>query len=141
MMRSLAAPNRHHRLPPNVAIDYLFSTPFSGYALMLSIDVLTAAGTVSNLPDLIEALTSTASCLEELASFWASARTQHKVVLHRIKRVTEIAMQEEQGVRNGAFGRFWKIPESLEAAFGNEDAMYKADEHLLFEVVGGLAGQ
>lgn len=105
---------------------------------MLSIDVLTAAGTVGSLPNLIEMLGTASSCLEELAGFWVSARIQHRVVANRVKRLTEIAIQEEQGVRNGALGSFWRSPESLEAAFGHDDAVYKADEQLLFEVLNRL---
>ncbi|KAL1597005.1 hypothetical protein SLS60_008587 [Paraconiothyrium brasiliense] len=138
MMHSLAPENRRHRLPPTAATEYLFSTPFPGYALMLSIDVITAAGTVTALPGLIETLGTASSCLEELAGFWASARTQHKVVTNRLKHLTKTAMQEEQGIRNGTLGQFWRLPESLEAAFGNDDAVYKADQQLVFEVLNRL---
>ncbi|KAJ4293651.1 hypothetical protein N0V90_008935 [Kalmusia sp. IMI 367209] len=141
MMHSLAAENRQNRLPPDAAAEFLFSTPFPGYALLLSTDVLTAAGTAANLPGLIEMLGTANSCLEELATFWASARTQHKVVGNRLKRLTEIAIQEEQGVRNGALGQFWRIAESLESAFGNDDAVYKANDHLLSEVINGVTGR
>ncbi|KAF1969394.1 hypothetical protein BU23DRAFT_477137 [Bimuria novae-zelandiae CBS 107.79] len=140
MMHSLAAENRRQRLPPNAAAEFLFSTPFPGYALMLSIDVLAAAGTVASLPSLIEMLGTASSCLEELASFWASARTQHRVVANRIKRLTDIAMQEEQGIRNGALGPFWRCPESLETAFGDNDSVYKAEQQLLLDVLNGPAG-
>lgn len=139
-MHSLAPGIRRQRLPLSATTEFLFSTPFPGYALMLSIDVVTAAGTAAGLPGLIETLGTAASCLEELASFWASARTQHKVVANRLKYLTRIAMQEEQGVRNGALGQFWKVPESLEAAFGNDDAVYKADQQLVFEVLNGSTG-
>lgn len=139
-MHSLAPENRRQRLPANGTAEFLLSTPFPGYALMLSIDVLTAVGTVQSLPNIIETLGTTSSCLEELGSFWASARIQHKVVTNRIKRLTDIAMQEEQGIRNGALGPFWKLPEGLETAFGKDDAIYKADEQLLFEVVHALVG-
>ncbi|KAJ4346734.1 uncharacterized protein N0V89_010666 [Didymosphaeria variabile] len=138
MMHSLAPENRRQRLPPTAATDYLFSTPFPGYALMLSIDVVTAAGTVTALPGLIETLGTASSCIEELAGFWASARTQHKVVANRLKHLTKTAMQEEQGIRNGTLGQFWRLPESLEAAFGNDDAVYKADQQLVFEVLNRL---
>jgi hypothetical protein len=138
MMHLLAAPNRQRRLPSNAAAEFLFSTPFPGYALMLSIDVLTAAGTVSTLPNLIETLSTTISCIEELANFWASARAQHKAIANRINRLAEIAVSEEQGVRNGSYGHYWKIEDSLETAFGNEDVIYKANEPMLLDIVGRL---
>jgi hypothetical protein len=138
MMHSLAPENRSQRLPSTVATEFLFSTPFPGYALMLSVDVVTAAGTATAIPGLIETLGTASSCLEELADFWASARTQQKVVANRLKQLTKTAMQEEQGVRNGTHGHFWRLSESLETAFGNEDAVYKADQQLVFEVLNGL---
>ncbi|KAF2871270.1 hypothetical protein BDV95DRAFT_495057 [Massariosphaeria phaeospora] len=141
MMHSLAAVNRQRRLPPTALSDFLFSTPFPGYALMLSIDVLSSAGTFSTLPSLIETLGTTISCIEELSMFWASARAQHKAVASRVKQLTGIAVHEEQGVRNGSFGQFWRVPESLDMAFGNEDVVYKASEPVLFEVVGSLTGR
>lgn len=141
MMHSLAAANRQGRLPPNASADFLFSTPFPGYALMLSVDVLSSAGTVSMLPNLIETLGTTLSCLDELANFWASARAQQKAVSIRVQQLTDLAVQEEQGVRNGTYGQFWKLPDSLEIAFGNEDVVYKANEQVLFEVVGGLTSR
>ena len=140
IMHSLAAVNRQRRLPPNAAAEFLFSIPFPGYALLLSIDVLTAAGTVSTLPDLINTLGTALTCIEELSNFWASARVQLKSVSNRVKQLTEIALQEEQGVRNGNYGQFWRIPDSLETAFGSEDAVYKANDQLLFDVVGALSG-
>ena len=136
LMHSLAAPVRQHRLPPTAGAEFLFSTPFPGYALMLSIDVLSAAGTVSSLPTLIDTLSTTVSCVEELGHFWASARAQQKAISNRIKQLADIALQEEQGIRNGSFGQFWRINESLETAFGEEDAVYKAGDELLFRIVG-----
>ncbi|KAF2646731.1 hypothetical protein P280DRAFT_512882 [Massarina eburnea CBS 473.64] len=138
MMHSLSAPNRQRRLPPNTAADFLFSTPFPGYALLLAVDVLTAAGTVTTLPNLIETLGPSLSCIDELAHFWASARAQHKAITNRVKQLTDIAISEEQGVRNGSYGPFWKISGALETAFSNEDVVYKVPEQMLFDVVRGF---
>ncbi|KAG9376406.1 Transcription factor C6 protein [Pyrenophora tritici-repentis] len=141
IMLSLATVNRQQRLPATVASEFMFSTPFPGYALMLSIDVLTSAGTVSTLPSLIETLSTTLTCIDELASFWASAKSQQKAVSNRIRQLTDIAAQDRQGTRNGTYGNFWRISNSLETAFGNDDALYKAEDQLLFGVVGQLTGQ
>ncbi|KAF2269300.1 hypothetical protein CC78DRAFT_276870 [Lojkania enalia] len=141
LMHSLAAVNRQRRLPPNASSDFLFSTPFPGYALLLSADVLSSAGTVSALPNLIETLTTAISCTEELANFWASARTQQKAISNRVKQLAEIALQEEQGVRNGSYGPFWRTNDSMETAFGSEDTIYKASDEVLFRVVGELTGR
>jgi hypothetical protein len=141
MMHSLAAVNRQQRLPATTASEFVFSTPFPGYALMLSVDVLTSAGTFTTLPNLVETISTTMTCIDELAGFWASAKAQQKTVSNRVKQLTEIAVQEGQGVRNGSYGNFWRINDSLETAFGNDDALYKAEDQLLFGVVGQLTGQ
>ncbi|KAJ4377378.1 hypothetical protein N0V83_000203 [Neocucurbitaria cava] len=136
MMHSLAAVNRQQHLQPNIASGFLFSTPFPGYALMLSIDVLTSAGIYPTLPNLIETISATMSCIDELAGFWASAKAQQKVISSRLKQLTDVAVQENQGVSNGSYGRYWKLNDSLETVFGNEDAIYKAEDRFLFDVVG-----
>jgi hypothetical protein len=81
------------------------------------------------------------TCIDELAAFWASAKAQQKTVSNRVKQLTEIAVQEGRGVRNGSYGNFWRINDSLEMAFGNDDALYKAEDQSLFGVVGQLTGQ
>ena len=137
MMHSLALVNRQRH---NDTSEYFFSTPFPGYALMLSIDVLSAAGTFITLPNLIDTVSNTMSCIEELATFWASARAQQKAVANRLNQLTSVAMEQRQGTSNGPAGRFWRISDSLDVAFGKDDAMYKANEQELFSVVGQLAG-
>lgn len=138
MMHSLSPVSRQQRLPATASAEFLFSTPFPGYALMLSIDVLTSAGTFSTLPHLIETIRTAISSIDELAGFWASARAQHKALSGRLKRLTKIAVQEGQGARNGSHGQFWKTEDSLETAFGNDDAVYKSENQLLFDVVAQL---
>lgn len=141
IMHSIAMVNRQQRLPATAASEFLFSAPFPGYALMLSVDVLTSSGHISALSSLIETLSTTLSCIDELANFWASAKSQQKAVSHRIKQLAELAAQEQQGIRNGSHGSFWRISSSLETAFGSDDALYKAEEALLFGIVGQLTGQ
>lgn len=141
IMLSLAPVNRQRRPPPTAALEFSFSTPFPGYALMLSIDVLTSAGLVSSLPTFIETLNTTLTCIDELSSFWASAKAQQKTVSNRIKQLMDIAAQEGQGIGNGNYGNFWRISNSLETAFGDDDALYKTEDQLLFGVVGQLTGQ
>jgi hypothetical protein len=140
MMLSLA-PSSRQRLSPTVAPDFLFSTPFPGYALMLSIDVLTSAGTISSLPTLIETVSTALTCVDELAGVWASAKAQQKTVSIRIKQLMDIAAQQGQGISNGSYGNFWRIGTSLETAFGAHDALYKTEDQLLFGVVGQLTSQ
>lgn len=138
MMHSLALTNRQRR---NDTSEYFFSTPFPGYALMLSIDVLSAAGISTTLPELIDTVGTTMSCIDELATFWASARAQQKAVSNRLRQLTDIAMEHKHGADHGHAVRYWRIGESLDVAFGKDDAMYKADERELFNVVAQCAGR
>jgi hypothetical protein len=141
MMHALAPVNRQQRHPPSSTSEFLFSTPFPGYALMLSIDVLTSAGTFLSLPNLIEMVGSILPCIDEIASFWTSARPQQKAITNRLKQLNDIAVQDGQGVRNGSFGQFWKINDSLETAFGRDDAVYGMEDPLLFDVVAQLTSR
>jgi hypothetical protein len=141
MMLSLAAVNRQQRLPPNAASEFLFSTPFPGYALMLSIDVLSSAGTFSALPALTGKLSTVVSCVEELGKFWASGRAQQRAISARTVQLAEVVRQDDQSVRNGSYGHFWRLRESMETAFGADDVLYKTDDQVLFEVVGTLGGR
>ncbi|KAJ8113501.1 hypothetical protein OPT61_g4383 [Boeremia exigua] len=133
MMHTLASVSRQRR---NDTPEYFFSTPFPGYALMLSIDVITSAGTFTTLPQLIDTVSTTMSCIEDLATFWASARAQQRAISNRLRQLTDIALEHRQGANHGHGGRFWKIPESLDVAFGKDDAIYRSSDYELFEVFG-----
>lgn len=141
IMHALAPASRHQRLPPNVTTEFLFSTPFPGYALMLSIDVLTSAGTFSTLPNLIETVGMTLTCVDELAGSWASARIQHRTISSRLKQLTDTALQEGQTNSPNNHGSFWRLRDSLETAFGNDDALYRSDDPMLFDMIGRLTNQ
>jgi hypothetical protein len=140
IMHSVAQVSRQKRLPPHISSEFLFSTPFPGYALMLSIDVLTSAGTFPTLPNLIETVNTATSCLNELATFWASAKAQHKAVASRLRQLADLAVQEGRGISNGSYGQFWKISDSMETAFGKDDAICNAEDHLVFDVVAQITG-
>ena len=138
MIQSLTAASRQGRVVSNLATTSALATPFTGYALTLAVDVVTSAGTVPQLRNLIQSVVTISSCIEELGELWAPARAQHKAVSSRLRHLDEMANQGEQGVRSGSFGHYWRVPESLDSAFGNNDAVYRCSDHLLFEVVGSL---
>jgi hypothetical protein len=139
IIHSLTAINCQGRLASHPASRFLFSTPFPGYALMLSVDVITSAGTVPALPACIETIGSTLSFIETMGGFWASAGAQQRAISERLQQLGEIKRLEEQGIHNGSYGQFWRVPESLESAFGENDAVYKSSDQLVFETVGELA--
>ncbi|KAF2852076.1 hypothetical protein T440DRAFT_393811 [Plenodomus tracheiphilus IPT5] len=140
MMHSLATISRQRRLAIGTSSEFPYSTPFPGHALLQSIDVLTSAGTFATLPDLLASIAVTISCMDELVDFWTSARSQQNMVTERLKQLTEVAGQDQRGVRNGSHGSYWKLDRSLESTFGNDDVLYKSDDQLLFDVVGQLSG-
>ncbi|KAG9193258.1 hypothetical protein G6011_03293 [Alternaria panax] len=141
MMLPLSPTNRQRRPPLTTTPEFSLSAPFPGYALMLSIDVLTSAGLVTSLPAFIQTLNTTLACMDELAGFWVPAKAQQKTVSNRIKQLTDIAAQEGQDIRTGKYGNFWRISDSLDMTFGNDDALYKTEDQLLFGVVGQLTAQ
>ena len=55
-----------------------------------------------------------------------------------MKQITDIAAQEGHGAKHGKQGNFWRINNSLQTSFGNDDVLYKTDDQLLFSVVGQL---
>jgi len=135
MMHLVAATNRQRRLTNPASSEVFHSTPFPGYALFMSIDVLTSVGTFAALPDLLATITATMSFIEELADFWAAARPQQRKMSDRLTQLTGLTGQEQLGMRNGSQDSYWKLKESLETGFGSNDVLYKVDDQLLLDVV------
>lgn len=101
-----------------------FSTPFAGYAILIAMDVLSAAGSLD--PD---ALTNTFrimnGCLkviEGLSQFWASARAQRKVIRRRVEQLAESATGE------AAVGKtVWIARTALDKTFGGDQDVFYND--------------
>ena len=80
-----------------------FSSPFSGYAIVSAIDILSAKVSIHIVPELLASFSSAQSVLAELASFWQSAKSQEAVVLQRVRDLTDLA-----SVGNGEFSSNFK---------------------------------
>ncbi|KAI8933176.1 hypothetical protein NX059_009814 [Plenodomus lindquistii] len=140
MLHSLAVTNCQRRLAVGTSSEYSYSSPFPNYALFQSIDVLSAAGTPSTLPDLLASINAIMPCMDELVEFWTSAQSQQQAIVDRIRQLTEIAGQEQLSLRNGSQRPYWKSDRSMDSTFGSDDILYKVDDQLLFDVIGKLAG-
>jgi hypothetical protein len=92
IMPSLAKANRERRMPESA---FTVSTPFMGYAIFTSVDVLTAAGSLAEFPSLLELLSSGTEVVEELAQYWSSA-------MHQWRRIGERFESLLNAVREGA---------------------------------------
>jgi hypothetical protein len=80
----LAAPNR-------------FSSPFTGYAMVSAVDILTAQVRLSSVADRLASFGGVRAVLAELALFWQSARHHQALVLQRIQYLGERARAQEPG--------------------------------------------
>lgn len=131
MMRLLQPTSRTRRLGSSV--PYSFSTPFPGYAFLMSMDTLTAGGPRSRLPDLMPLVDAGLQSVDELAGFWASAKAQLRAGTARRDRLRRMlqGQAEEEG------GGFWRLENPLDTAFAKKDDLfYSTPEDLFFEAVG-----
>ncbi|KAF2491982.1 hypothetical protein BU16DRAFT_574125 [Lophium mytilinum] len=134
IMQVLAPAARHDRRP-DFPPEYILTTPFSGYALMLAVDVVSAGGTVASLPSLIESISTALPAVAELADFWASAEVQHKAIFSRLKQLAEIALSEDDRARSGPI---WRSSGSLETSFAKkDDVIYGIEDHAFFDLLNG----
>lgn len=101
-----------------------FSTPFAGYAILVAMDVISAAGSLD--PD---ALTNTfrimnggLKVIEELSQFWASARAQRKVIRRRVEQLAESATGEAAAGKT-----VWIARTPLDKTFSDDQDVFYND--------------
>src|SRR5947207_7450585 len=80
MMPSLTKANRERRIPKSA---FIISTPFIGYGIFTSVDILTAAGSLREFPALLKLLSNGSEVMEELGQYWAAAKRQWRMVGER----------------------------------------------------------
>lgn len=99
-----------------------FSTPFAGYAILIAMDVLSAAGSLDPdaLTNTFRIMNGSLKVIEELSQFWASARAQRKVVRRRVEQLAESATGK------AAVGKkVWIARTALDKTFGgDQDVLY-----------------
>ncbi|KAK3684961.1 hypothetical protein B0T22DRAFT_516764 [Podospora appendiculata] len=64
--------------------------PFTGYAILEAIDVLSAEGSMRDLPSLIDGLAMARSVLEILGTVWEEANVQKMAMDHRLDRLVDL---------------------------------------------------
>ena len=118
MMPSLAKANRERRMPESA---FIVSTPFTGYGILIAVDILTAAGSLVELPVLLEVLSSSTEVMEELAQYWSSASRQWNMIADRFQSL--LTTVTAKGVTTVKRAFYVKTP--MEVVFGLEhDLVY-----------------
>jgi Fungal specific transcription factor domain len=118
MMPALAKANREKRMPESA---FIFSTPFTGYGILIAVDILTSVGLLAELPALLEQLSSGSEVMEEVAQYWSSAQKQWKMVGERFQNL--LTTVHTAGATTGKTAFYAKMP--MEVIFGLEhDLIY-----------------
>ncbi|KAH7054247.1 hypothetical protein B0J12DRAFT_448514 [Macrophomina phaseolina] len=125
---------RSHRLGPNH--PFAFATPFPGYAVLIATDILSAGGLASDLPVTVKAITHGLQCVDEIASFWSSARAQQKAVESRLRLLAQMAMGEGSRLKKFEGNEVWRLEKPLESNFASrDDAVYGVDDGAFFSAL------
>lgn len=117
-------------------IEHSTSTAtFPGHALIAAFDVLSAGGSMAELPSLISAFLRAAHFLDELSNFWASAKHQRRLLQRRVEELAQIADGTGPGSLS-ADGQYWTVCEPLEVHAPKEcDVIYGIERTLYFETL------
>ncbi|KKY23700.1 putative c6 transcription factor [Phaeomoniella chlamydospora] len=70
--------------------QFAFSTPSIGYSILAAVDVLSYAGSLDDLAEVIQLIDSGLEITEELVGFWSSAKSQFRLIGSRLQALTEI---------------------------------------------------
>ena len=124
IMHTLSQINRSKRIPSSVSSDerhdFVFSTPFAGYATLCAIDILSAGGSLesNDFVDTLRMINSGLPVVEELSQFWASARGQRKAIRRRIEELANCVID------NGGDRNAWKMKQSMEKTLGSDHDLF-----------------
>jgi hypothetical protein len=130
MMPSLAKANREKRMPESA---FIVSMPFTGYCILIAVDILTATGLLAELPALLELLSSGSEVMEEVAQYWSSASRQWKTIGERLQNL--LSTVHTAGATTGKTGFYAK--KTMEVIFGLEhDLIYDVPLDERMRVIG-----
>ena len=130
MMPFLAKVERQKRTPEHA---FVVSPPFTGYAILTAIDILTSADSLASLPGLLGPMNSGIEVMEELAGFWASAEHQKNLIAERFGNL--VGSVEDKGAAAGKVAFFAEKP--METTFGLEhDLIYSAPRLQYLRAIG-----
>lgn len=127
------ARNDEEKGPP--LIGFAATSPFLGFAITAALDVITAAGTLSDLIDresfMMFLISTGLEALEALSEYWASAEQQRDLICHRLSVL--LAATRKASAYNGAF--YFRRP--VHNLFGLEqDIIYGLPRTRYFEALG-----
>lgn len=123
--KRLSEPEASLAIPPSV-----------GYAITSACDILSAAGSVGDLPAILCLIQDSLAVIDELALFWASAQGQGKAVRKRIAELMTIMDNEVQGTGNGE--GTWTVKGPMEKTFDIEyDLIYSVPRETYLEILRG----
>ena len=123
MMPSLAKANRERRMPEST---FIISTPFIGYGIFTSVDILTAAGSLREFPALLKLLSNGSEVMEELAQYWSPAKRQWRMVGERFDNLLSAVQEGAKGAKREKTEKTaFYAKKSMEVTFGLEhDLIY-----------------
>ena len=100
--------------------EFVFSTPFPGYAILIAIDILSAAGsTEASFPEVLRIMNNGLDIVRGLSTFWASAKDQKKSIMGRIEDLANAVLN------NGPESRAWVVSVPTEKTAGaDQDVFY-----------------
>ena len=100
---------------------FRLTTPFSGYATLAAVDIVSAGGPDSALGSILEEITGGLNCLQELSTFWASAKEEARLCERRYYQIQNILKNPGRS-RSGAWlGRNWGLEKPLEPSASTDD--------------------
>ena len=116
--------------------NFTFSAPFPGYAILVAVDVVTAAGSFdpSSYDKLMRFMTNNIIILDEISNFWKSAKIQRSNVKRRLSDLTNGALDHS----GHGSKQVWTISSPLDKTFSaDQDVMYMGDGgRRMFRVLG-----
>jgi len=117
------------------SLEFDFSTPFVGYAILTAVDVLSAAGLVEAYEETMTIMQQSLAAVDRLSQIWASARGQSRLIRRRIEALTD-AVNSKQSWDKSA----WKCRSTLDPSLSQGDNVFY-DSHdvkgaKLFEYLG-----
>ena len=127
-VRILSRTDRQARLPD---VEFAFSTPFTSFSILTAVDILSAAGKVSDLSNYSQLIDSGLELVTDLGRFWSIARRHRKTILRRIKDLGDAAQ-----IPIGEKAVF-AIDRAMEITFDeDQDIMYSVPRERLFTALG-----
>lgn len=136
MMKAIAKQNRSVK---GGNFGFAISSPFTGFAILTAMDILTATGSMADLLNpgsrSIELLAGGIDVMTELSEHWSSAKTQLKLVENRFEDL--MASVQSHGAPSQTRVTAFFARDPLETTFGLEhDLMYALPRRRYLEALG-----